>query len=56
MGKKRGQESGNSLSAKHDYSRFQTVLLADYMTIIGNEMCVQASESTNIVLKLNKYE
>ena len=30
----------NPYPADHDYCRFQSVLLVDQITVIGNEMCV----------------
>ena len=30
----------NPYPADHDYCRFQSVLLVDHITVIGNEMCV----------------
>ena len=30
----------NPLPAEHDHSRFKSVLLAEQITVIGDEMCV----------------
>ena len=46
----------NPLPANHDNCRFQFILLADYFTVIGNEMSVQTLKFVNVGLKLNKYE
>ena len=41
------------LSATVDFSRFLFVLLADQITVIGDEMSVETSRIANVCLKLN---
>ena len=38
----------NPYPADHDYCRFKSVLLADKITVVGNEMTVETSRFANI--------
>ena len=44
----------NPLSAKHDYSSFWSVLLADQITVIGNEMSSWTSRFANILSQIKQ--
>ena len=44
------------LNPNHDYCHFSPVLLADQITDIDNEMCVQASRFTKVWSQIIKFE